>query len=65
MDEIRALPSNLNGFKVGDRVRHDSQFWDVDKVRSDGTLDLGHATLLKATSANPAEVELVELGVAV
>ena len=63
--EIRALPANSNVFEVGDRIRHDSQSWDVDKVRSDGTLDLGHATLLKATSANPAEVELVEQGVAV
>ena len=64
IDEIRALPSNLNGFKVGDRVRHDSQIWKVEKIRADGMLDLDHDKELKATSANPTEVELVEQGVA-
>jgi|GEM_PF-1956821 len=63
--EIRALSANPNGFKVGDRVRYNSQFWDVTKIRADKTLDLDHATLQKATSASPAEVELVGQGVAV
>jgi hypothetical protein len=57
----KAIRANI---KVGDRVQYQSQFWDVDKIRADGTLDLDHATLQKATSASPAEVELVKQGVA-
>jgi len=42
--------------KAGDRVWYDRQLWQVDRVRDDGTLDLQHGALLKATSAHPNEV---------
>jgi hypothetical protein len=54
VSKLRLLPS----FKVGDRVRYNFEFWTVFAVRPDGRLQLDHATMQKATTANSWDVEV-------
>lgn len=60
LGQLRALKSQAHSFKVGDRVRHEGQFWKISKIRAGGILELDHATLLKATTAKPVDVEAVK-----
>jgi hypothetical protein len=61
---LAAIKVLLPEVKVGDRVHYRGENWTVSSIRKDKTLDLDHITELKATSAAPLEVELVEQGVA-
>jgi putative DNA primase/helicase len=55
--QLSLSPAPAQPLEPGDRVWYDGQLWKVSGVRRDGRIDLDHATLLKATSANPSDIE--------
>jgi hypothetical protein len=64
-DSSLSTVGDFDGFREGDRVLYDGQFWKVRGMRQDGRLDLDHAVMRKATSVMPTDIELVRREVAV